>query len=71
MNFEFGTDFGLGGAAYVDGIFEIARTDDLWWAHNWGSGDVFVITKDFEAGLHTITIYGHEGCCDGGMDVRF
>jgi hypothetical protein len=25
----------------------------------------------FSAGLHNITVYGHEGCCDGAMDVRY
>jgi len=43
MKFEFGTDFGLGGAAFVDGAFALARTDDLWWAGNWASTDVFVL----------------------------
>jgi hypothetical protein len=49
-NFEFGVDFGLGGQIFVDSALEVSRTDDLWWAGNWDSSDVFKFSKNFTAG---------------------
>jgi len=44
----------------------------MWWggSGNWNHNDVFKIEFDYAPGLHTIVVYGHEGCCDGKMDVR-
>jgi hypothetical protein len=64
-DFEFGVDFGLGGAVFVDGKWVTSRTDDLWWAGNWGSADVLKFNVSSKAGLTFIEVYGGEGCCDG------
>jgi hypothetical protein len=41
------------------------RTDDLWWAGNWGSGDVFKFSFTSVVGVNLVEVYGGEGCCDG------
>jgi hypothetical protein len=64
-NFEFGVDFGLGGALFVNGNWITSRTDDMWWAGDWSSSDVLKFTVDAVAGLTLIEVYGSEGCCDG------
>jgi len=30
---------------FIDGSFELARTDNMWWNANWGSSSVFSVSK--------------------------
>jgi hypothetical protein len=64
-HFEFGVDFGFGGAAFVNGFWVESRTDDLWWAGNWNSEDVLKFPVYSKVGLNSVEVYGGEGCCDG------
>lgn len=41
---DFGVDFGMGSAIYIDGSFYSSYHKDLWWAGNWNSNAVFSLT---------------------------
>ena len=71
--FRAGVDFGNGGAVFLDGHAVALNTSDMWWAHDYVNTDsVFQISgKTLSAGNHTLTIYGLEGCCDGGQQVQY
>ncbi|NYE58944.1 hypothetical protein FHW58_000096 [Duganella sp. 1224] len=72
-SFRAGVDFGNGGAVFLDGQAVDFRTNDMWWAHDYANtGSVFSVNnKALTAGNHTLTIYGLEGCCDGGQQVQY
>jgi len=72
-SFRAGVDFGNGGAVFLDGHAVALNTNDMWWAHDYVNTDsVFQISgKTLSAGNHTLTIYGLEGCCDGGQQVQY
>ena len=70
--FRAGVDFGKGGAVFLDGHAVSTNTSDMWWAGNYGNtSSVFAFGSNLSAGNHTVTIYGLEGCCDGGQQVQF
>jgi hypothetical protein len=72
-SFRAGVDFGNGGAVFLDGQAVDLKTGDLWWAHDYGNTNsvLSVSNKALTAGNHTLTIYGLEGCCDGGQQVQY
>lgn len=72
-SFRAGVDFGNGGAVFLDGQAVDLKTSDMWWAQSYvNTNSVFSVNdKALSAGNHTLTIYGLEGCCDGGQQVQF
>jgi len=72
-SFRAGVDFGNGGAVFLDGQAVDYKTTDMWWAHDYSNtSSVFSVSnKSLTTGNHTLTIYGLEGCCDGGQQVQF
>jgi hypothetical protein len=71
--FRAGVDFGNGGAVFLDGQAVALNTSDMWWAHDYvNTNSVFMVNgQQLTAGNHTLTIYGLEGCCDGGQQVQY
>jgi len=74
-HFDFNVDFGWGGVVLFDGIrsHEGYHSGDHWWANNLNRALPLDIAHNFEvAGMvHTMTVYGAEGCCDGFSKIRF
>ena len=71
-DFRAGVDFGRGGAVFLDGHAVDFRTNDMWWAGNYSNPtQFFQFSSNIGAGNHTLTMYGLEGCCDGGQQVQF
>ncbi|WP_374359125.1 CCXG family PEP-CTERM protein [Pseudoduganella danionis] len=72
-SFRAGVDFGKGGAVFLDGQVVDFKTNDMWWGGNYGNSSQYfqVSGAALSAGNHTLTIYGLEGCCDGGQQVQF
>jgi hypothetical protein len=72
-SFRAGVDFGNGGAVFLDGQAVDLKTGDLWWAQSYANTNsvLSVSNKALSAGNHTLTIYGLEGCCDGGQQVQY
>jgi len=71
-SFRSGVDFGRGGAVFLDGVALDYKNNDMWWAGNYGnSSQFFAGSSLLSAGNHTLSIYGLEGCCDGGQQVQF
>ncbi|MFL5258754.1 MAG: CCXG family PEP-CTERM protein [Hyphomicrobiales bacterium] len=63
--FRFTPDFGLGGAAFLDGkaaAFNSANLD---------GSQVVEFTVRLKPGEHNIQLYGQENCCDGDSDGQF
>lgn len=70
--FRFGVDFGRGGAVFLDGSPIAFRTTDMWWGGHYGdAAQSFQFSTGLAAGNHRITLYGLEGCCDGGQQGQF
>ena len=71
-SFRSGVDFGKGGALFLDGVALDYKSSDLWWAGNYNSSSQFLAgSGTLAAGNHTLSIFGLEGCCDGGQQVQF
>jgi hypothetical protein len=72
-SFRAGVDFDKGGALFLDGQAVAINTNNMWWAHDYvNTNSVFQVTnKSLLAGNHTLTLYGLEGCCDGGQQVQY
>jgi hypothetical protein len=72
-SFRAGVDFGNGGALFLDGQAIDLKTNDMWWAHDYvNTNSVFSASNlALSAGNHTLTLYGLEGCCDGGQQVQY
>ncbi|MEG2033368.1 MAG: CCXG family PEP-CTERM protein [Janthinobacterium sp.] len=71
-SFRSGVDFGKGGALFLDGVALDFKTNDMWWAGNYNNGSQFFSgSSSLAAGNHTLSIYGLEGCCDGGQQAQF
>ena len=71
-SFRGGVDFGGGGAVFLDGQAVDFRSNDMWWAGNYGNASQFFqFGANISAGNHTLTVYGLEGCCDGGQQFQF
>ncbi|MYM25680.1 PEP-CTERM sorting domain-containing protein [Duganella sp. FT135W] len=71
--FRAGVDFGNGGAVFLDNTPVAYKSTDMWWNYGYGSTDQFfaINSTALSAGNHTLTIYGLEGCCDGGQQVQY
>lgn len=70
--FRFGIDLGYGGTLLIDGVPAQTQTNDMWWAGSYGDPTQFLAgAANLAAGVHTIDIYGFEGCCDGGTQGQF
>ena len=68
--FRAGTDFGRGGAVFLDGVALGFKTNDMWWAGSYANPTQHFDYKSMlVGGNHVLSIYGLEGCCDGGHDV--
>ncbi|MQA39680.1 CCXG family PEP-CTERM protein [Rugamonas aquatica] len=72
-SFRAGVDFGRGGAVFLDGSAVALNTNDMWWNYNYNTanGSFLINNQALSAGNHTLTIYGLEGCCDGGQQVQY
>ncbi len=71
-SFRSGVDFGKGGALFLDGVALDVKSNDMWWAGNYNNASQFLSgSSALSAGNHTLSIYGLEGCCDGGQQVQF
>jgi PEP-CTERM motif len=71
-SFRAGVDFGRGGAVFLDGQAVDLRTNDMWWAGSYNNpSQFFQFSANIGAGNHTLTMYGLEGCCDGGQQMQF
>ncbi len=69
--FRLGADFGLGGELYVNGTtIEADWNNDLWWANNYGNGDVLTGSIFLDAGVHSLRALGFEQCCDGASGIQ-
>jgi hypothetical protein len=72
FDFRFGVDFGGGGAVFLDGVAITYNANDMWWSGDYNNaGGVFSFSSGLGAGNHTLTLYGFEGCCNGGNSGQF
>jgi hypothetical protein len=71
-HFDFNVDFGWGGVVRFDGIRspEGYHSGDHWWSHDLNRALPLDLGHHFDAGVHTMVVYGAEGCCDGRSNVR-
>ena len=70
--FRAGVDFGRGGAVFLDGNSLGFKSNDMWWAGSYSNGSqYFNYNSTLTAGNHKLSIYGLEGCCDGGQQAQF
>jgi hypothetical protein len=70
--FRAGVDFGKGGTLVLDGTVLDFKTNDMWWSGSYADSSQFLQgSSALSAGQHTLSIYGLEGCCDGGMQVQY
>lgn len=70
--FRAGVDFGYGGALFLDDAALDVKSHDMWWAGQYdNASQYFNAAVNLGAGNHTLTIYGFEGCCDGGQQAQF
>merc|ERR1719487_145990 len=70
---DFNVDFGWGGVVTFDGVRspEGYHAGDHWWSHDLNRALPLDIIHNFDRGMHTMVVYGAEGCCDGHSNVRF
>jgi hypothetical protein len=61
-NFKIPNDFGLGGVSMLDGKTMKVYKKDMWAG---GKATQLNFAATLNAGLHTLEVYGAEGCCDG------
>ncbi|WP_187364416.1 CCXG family PEP-CTERM protein [Massilia genomosp. 1] len=70
--FRAGVDFGYGGALFLNDVALDVKSHDMWWAGQYNNASqYFNAAVNLGAGNHTLTIYGFEGCCDGGQQAQF
>lgn len=70
--FRSGVDFDYGGALFVDGQALAFNKNSMWWSGSYGNATQYLQgALNLGAGNHTLTIYGLEGCCDGGQQAQF
>lgn len=70
-HFNFGVDFGWGGAIYMDGHLQRQYAGDIWWSVNENHANYLGFGDFVPQGRHTLTVYGAEGCCDGASRIKF
>lgn len=67
-----GVDFGMGGAAFLDGVALGFTSTDMWWNGSYANSSQYLgFTTALAAGNHTLSFYGVEHCCDGGQQAQF
>ena len=72
MDFRIAPDFGFGGGAFLDGSPVAYNPNDMWWGLNWNNtSQLFTFSSALGAGIHTLDVYGQEGCCDGPTGGQF
>ncbi|RSZ55556.1 PEP-CTERM sorting domain-containing protein [Massilia atriviolacea] len=70
--FRAGVDFGYGGALFLNDVALDVNSHDMWWAGQYNNASqYFNAAVNLGAGNHTLTIFGFEGCCDGGQQAQF
>merc|ERR1719498_2205818 len=71
--FDFNVDFGWGGVVTFDGVRapEGYHPGDHWWSGQYSKALPLDFIHDFSTGLHTMEVFGAEGCCDGASNIRF
>ncbi len=68
-HWQFGADWGRGGRVFVGGSgFNV--TGDYWWGYDWDSDDVITFALR-GSGSGVLNLLGFEGCCGGGMSLRY
>lgn len=67
-DWQFGADWGRGGLVYRVGGGAGLVLGDTWWGYNWNNSDVIGFGT---AGSGTLGLLGFEGCCGGGMSLRY
>lgn len=71
-SFRSGVDFDRGGAIFLDGVALNFRSTNMWWGGNYNTASQFLEgASNLSVGKHTLTIFGLEGCCDGGEQAQF
>lgn len=71
-DFRLGIDFGLGGAAFLDGTLLDFRNSDMWWDGSFASpAQLLSGSRLLAAGNHVLEVYGLEACCDGLTTGQF
>lgn len=71
---QFGADWGRGGTIfemdYGSSTPDSPYVGDYWWAYDWNNTDVieFASSGTF---AYTLQLLGFEGCCGGGMSLRY
>ena len=74
FDFRAGVDFGGGGALFLDGVLLDSKSTDMWWNYSYNDANQFLAGSSGSAlgvGVHTLTLYGFEGCCSGNSQVQF
>jgi hypothetical protein len=72
FNFRAGVDLGGGGTMVLDGTAMDTHGNDMWWAGSYSdSSQYFAGSATLGVGVHTLNIYGFEGCCSGNMQAQF
>lgn len=75
--FQLGTDWGTGGVIYTTPSIanSYARTDDIWWAHNWNNPseviDFTLANNSGQTKTTTLVMLGFERCCGGATSLRY
>jgi len=71
-HFRAGVDFGSGGAVFIDGVAIDTKSYDIWWNGAYSDpSQYFLFSAALGSGMHTLSIYGIEGCCDGASQAQF
>ena len=73
-DFRAGVDFGGGGAMFLDGVAIAFNNNDMWWNYGYTDATQFLANAtgiDLSVGVHTLNLYGFEGCCSGNSQVQF
>ena len=71
-SFRLGTDWGYGGALFVDEVEVAQSTDDLWWNFSWDDpNEILEATVELTEGTHTFHAIGFEGCCSGWSTLEY
>ena len=68
-HWAFGADWGRGGRVFVDAS-GFNMVGDYWWGYDWNSGDLLTFSLGGR-GSGVLNLLGFEGCCGGGMSLRY
>ena len=65
-DWQLGADWGRGGVLYAENYRLVPG--DTWWAYNWNNPQVISFRT---SGSGRLGLLGFEGCCGGGMSLRY